>query len=393
MKNKTVRKLFIGLFVAFFIPFILGSIFVYNHEKKIRKDNLLLSTERLLHGLKQSLAEPTNTFAPQEVARIAHLLTLNPSIVEIFIYSDEYGIALAHIDIQERREGEIITREEPIFFENRAIGKVQLSITTNVIEKEILPRLRDFFLVLLAMYLTGFLTITIIFTRKIATPMHKLLLQTEAINNGQMDKSFSWTGNDEFAKLGRTIETMRTNLFFTFKKLHNEAHTDPLTGISNRRDFIHKATNALTDCRQQNKKFSLIMIDLDNFKQVNDTYGHAIGDKALNTTSQLLQANIRREDLFARWGGEEFILALPGTSHQQARMIAEKLRQLIATATYPMGIRITGSFGFIQAEGQESFQTLLKLADQAMYLAKQQGKNRVIQCKAAESCVYREEEA
>ena len=83
MKNKTVRKLFIGLFVAFFIPFILGSIFVYNHEKKIRKDNLLLSTERLLHGLKQSLAEPTNTFAPQEVARIAHLLTLNPSIVEI----------------------------------------------------------------------------------------------------------------------------------------------------------------------------------------------------------------------------------------------------------------------------------------------------------------------
>ena len=97
--------------------------------------------------------------------------------------------------------------------------------------------------------------------------------------------------------------------------------------------------------------------------------------------------------LLARWGGEEFILALPGTSHQQARMIAEKLRQLIATATYPMGIRITGSFGFIQAEGQESFQTLLKLADQAMYLAKQQGKNRVIQCKAAESCVYREEEA
>ncbi len=379
MNNRTIKKLFLWLFIAFFLPFLLGITLGYHYEKKIRKDGLLSSTQKLLHDLRLCLAEPANSFAPQEVARIAHLISLDPNVVEISVYSDKYDISLARIEIPERRVGDLFTYEAPIFFETRPVGKIQLTVTANAIEKEISPLTKTFFLILTGMYLTGFLIMGIIFTKTIARPMQKLLVQIQSIDSGQLDEPFSWTGNSEFAKLGSTIEAMREKLLSTFRTLHDEARTDPLTGILNRREFTEKATTALSYCQQKNLKFSLIMLDLDDFKQINDTYGHDVGDQVLNTVSSLLQENIRNEDLFARWGGEEFILALPELSLRQATIIAEKLRQLIATASCPRHIKITASLGVLQAEGTRPFSELIRQVDQAMYLAKQQGKNQVIQ--------------
>ncbi|PIE68457.1 MAG: hypothetical protein CSA21_07395, partial [Deltaproteobacteria bacterium] len=167
-------------------------------------------------------------------------------------------------------------------------------------------------------------------------------------------------------------------LFHQFSKVHLEARTDELTGISNRRDFLEKVKESLGRCSQENKPFSLIMFDLDDFKQINDTYGHAVGDEVLHIVSFALTKNLRANDLFARWGGEEFLLALCCTSDEQAARLAEKLRQVVCEASYPQGMTVTASFGVAQSQGTATFWELLEMVDKAMYLAKKRGKNCVV---------------
>nr|WP_295081720.1 GGDEF domain-containing protein [uncultured Roseateles sp.] len=162
-----------------------------------------------------------------------------------------------------------------------------------------------------------------------------------------------------------------------------KAHHDPLTGLRNRRGLQHDL--ALLTQAQEELFFPLavVFVDIDHFKQVNDTHGHDVGDAVLKQFAQLLQANVQREDLLARWGGEEFLLLMPQTVAAEAATVAERLRQCVEQASWPAGLKLTGSFGVAQADEAQAMEAALKAADLAMYQAKQQGRNRV-QLKAQE---------
>lgn len=156
-------------------------------------------------------------------------------------------------------------------------------------------------------------------------------------------------------------------------------HTDPLTGLANRRYFADMLEKAMAFSSRHNQALSLIMIDLDNFKAINDTYGHKAGDQVLTSFAQLLQDFIRKEDLAARFGGEEFILMLPATEAKQAVVMADRLRALMENVTYPFATsKITGSFGITQYRPDDTFETLINRVDGALYAAKGAGKNRVM---------------
>ncbi len=151
------------------------------------------------------------------------------------------------------------------------------------------------------------------------------------------------------------------------------ATTDSLTRIPNRRatqDFFEKE---LSRSQRNNSEFSILLIDLDNFKQTNDKYGHAMGDHALIKTAQIFQSAIRKQDIVGRWGGEEFLIILPGTTEQNAKILAERLRSEIANAEFKnltLTVKITISIGIAFSDQADSMDVILKKADDALYVAK-----------------------
>ena len=161
------------------------------------------------------------------------------------------------------------------------------------------------------------------------------------------------------------------------KKFEDLAKTDQLTGLLNRlgiRDALYEGLNNWKSLRQP---FSFILIDIDHFKQVNDTYGHDTGDKILQEMAQQLQKNIRQTDYLARWGGEEFLLVCPNTTLQEAERLAELLRERVEQLTFEGVGHITASFG-VSCMSDADLNKLFKHADDALYEAKKHGRNRVV---------------
>lgn len=155
------------------------------------------------------------------------------------------------------------------------------------------------------------------------------------------------------------------------------AVTDGLTGITNRQEFDRLLEQEIERATRYHSPLSLIMYDLDHFKQVNDRFGHDTGDDVLKTVANLVNDNIRGIDTQGRWGGEEFMLILPQTGLGDAREVAEKLRQTIAAQHFDQVDTVTASFGVVELAPQENSKSLAQRVDEALYRAKDRGRNRV----------------
>lgn len=158
------------------------------------------------------------------------------------------------------------------------------------------------------------------------------------------------------------------------------ARTDELTGLSNRRDMQHRLNEEYSRYRRSGHHFSIVLIDLDFFKRINDNYGHDAGDSVLRSFSELMQNVIRQTDVAARWGGEEFLILLPDTSLLQALTLAERLRSEVANAEFCFAgqrMPITISAGICSIAKTGTVDELLKQADVHLYNAKEDGRNRV----------------
>jgi two-component system, sensor histidine kinase LadS len=158
------------------------------------------------------------------------------------------------------------------------------------------------------------------------------------------------------------------------------AEHDPLTNLFNRRAFLERARPLWSAARRHEHELSLIMVDIDRFKTINDTHGHAAGDDAILAVADALRAAVRSEDVVARWGGEEFIVLLPQTSLDAAIGLAERLRCGIEALCLPMAggeVRFTVSLGVASSTGKESLDRLITEADHFLYQAKHHGRNRV----------------
>jgi len=170
-------------------------------------------------------------------------------------------------------------------------------------------------------------------------------------------------------------------------KVNYMAITDPLTGLYNRRHFHDVLTSEYERAKRYTTPFSLIMLDIDHFKRVNDTFGHAIGDSILKEVSTILNSSIREIDTAARYGGEEFMVILPNTGKEKALVVAERTRMMINQHTFSeLDRNITVSIGIsgMPDEKAESDEILVRCADFALYRAKQRGRNRTVTAEAAE---------
>jgi diguanylate cyclase (GGDEF)-like protein/PAS domain S-box-containing protein len=160
--------------------------------------------------------------------------------------------------------------------------------------------------------------------------------------------------------------------------LEKQATTDALTGIFNRMKFNKSFTNEIQRAQRYNTPLSLIIFDIDHFKQVNDTYGHLAGDSVLKNLVRLVASNLREIDIFARWGGEEFVIQTPETSLDGAIKLAEKLRSKIENHDFTEPEKITTSFGVTTLKKGDNTISFINRADEALFRAKEGGRNQVV---------------
>ncbi len=154
--------------------------------------------------------------------------------------------------------------------------------------------------------------------------------------------------------------------------------TDPLTKIGNRMKLEEEAAKWLTSCENDNLPLSVVLMDVDNLKQINDSHGHIVGDTVLYETAQILRANLRDNDVCVRWGGDEFVLLLPCIGAEQARLLAMRIREVVASYEFSARIDVSCSFGITQMQRGQSLQELIEQADKSMYRAKEEGKNTIV---------------
>lgn len=167
------------------------------------------------------------------------------------------------------------------------------------------------------------------------------------------------------------------------RDLYHQASTDPLTRVANRRAFLRRAIQMLESHRAQSRPMSVVGLDLDHFKQLNDRFGHAAGDQVLAAVADRLQLNLRTHDLLGRLGGEEFAIALPDTRIEEALQIAERLREGVEALPHDAlepGLQVTVSLGVasLDPDRHGKLDDLLEAADRALYRAKAAGRNRVL---------------
>lgn len=183
---------------------------------------------------------------------------------------------------------------------------------------------------------------------------------------------------DKMEQLHLELELKQTQLLKLNNQLETLSITDGLTGLKNRRFFIEKLEEYLSQYTQTNNPFSLLMFDMDHFKLVNDTHGHLIGDKVLMQFAKLITDFFPKENTIARYGGEEFVVIMPCTDEEKSIHVAELLRRAIQSAEWEMDkIAVTVSIGVATSNLNETTTSILAKADKALYCSKENGRNKV----------------
>ena len=191
-------------------------------------------------------------------------------------------------------------------------------------------------------------------------------------------KRLALRGNDELGTLANWFNQLSDKLEQDYKKIELLSITDRLTQLYNRTKIDQLFADELRRSERYDEVFSVILIDLDHFKSVNDNYGHQTGDTVLQELAGLLKENVRETDYVGRWGGEEFIVISPRTEMASAMLVAEKLRKSIAEYSFSEVGHKTASFGVASYRAGDDEDSMTQRVDKFLYMAKNQGRNRVV---------------
>jgi len=210
---------------------------------------------------------------------------------------------------------------------------------------------------------------------------YQLLVSGEALGEMKLFRFYPFEENEM-----ETIENLLSGLLYPLRnallyhRAVQSALIDPLTGVKNRSTMIDAIQREIKLARRHGRSLSVVLLDIDHFKRVNDDHGHLYGDQALRAVAQCVQKTIRDSDLLFRYGGEEFLILLSGTGPEGSELLAERIRQEVES-TNPLSnkdIRLTVSLGITSLRGEpDATELLLERADAALYRAKQGGRNRV----------------
>jgi diguanylate cyclase (GGDEF)-like protein len=396
----------------------------YSQKEMISQSELLLSTISL------TLRDPLYNLEIDELKDLAGKIGENPQITMFIVYDkmgrilvnseklelefsqkvDELGYNLVTTPTDEQyiawQSNQLVTGRG-IRVGNQTIGAIAIGFSTQRHDQKVKDlTLQGLALALIVIFLGGLFTFGT--ARKITSPLSELANVANEMKAGnlsiranqpkvddeigQLSTAFNQMAASiqqrqlelrEFADgLERTVNERTAELQEQAKILEEMAITDPLTQAYNRRQFFKLAKIEMERAQNTGVQLSVIVIDADHYKRVNDTFGHQIGDLVLIKLVEICHGAIRKTDVFARYGGEEFVILMPETDSETARLIAERIRERVENTRLPVNgqvVQITISLGISTFNNiQElSFDSLLTQADRALYKSKRTGRNRV----------------
>lgn len=396
----------------------------YSQREMISQSELLLSTISL------TLRDPLYNLEIDELKDLAGKIGENPQITMFIVYDkmgrilvnsekpelefsqevDELGYNLVTTPTDEQyiawQSNQLVTGRG-IRVGNQTIGAIAIGFSTQRHDQKVKDlTLQGLALALIVIFLGGLFTFGT--ARKITSPLSELANVANEMKAGnlsiranqpkvddeigQLSTAFNQMAASiqqrqlelrEFADgLERTVNERTAELQEQAKILEEMAITDPLTQAYNRRQFFKLAKIEMERAQNTGVQLSVIVIDADHYKRVNDTFGHQIGDLVLIKLVEICHGAIRKTDVFARYGGEEFVILMPETDSETARLIAERIRERVENTRLPVNgqvVQITISLGISTFNNiQElSFDSLLTQADRALYKSKRTGRNRV----------------
>lgn len=225
-------------------------------------------------------------------------------------------------------------------------------------------------------------------SNKFSTPLILLQKKVKAVVEGNWNESESSPPypDNEIGMISQEIEKITTDGLYSKSRellllndlLKKKAATDQLTELSNRHRIDEELTLLYERLTRYNNPFSVILIDLDWFKKVNDIYGHQLGDTTLQELSKILKENVRYLDTVGRWGGEEFIILCPETHFGDAKNMAERIRSSVENTQFSIHSKVTISVGVAECSRTESIDSLIYRVDKNLYIAKENGRNTVV---------------
>jgi diguanylate cyclase (GGDEF)-like protein len=228
-------------------------------------------------------------------------------------------------------------------------------------------------------FILSFIIIWLIF-KKIINPIKKLTHTIISYKKGEKNIKEFYCYKDEIGFLIKNFFDMKKRIDKDVIKLKYNASHDPLTKIYNRKAFFEIAEEIYELSKRENNELSVLLLDIDHFKKINDTYGHLIGDEVLKFISNNISSLLRKSDLFARYGGEEFIALLPNTKLNDAKKIAQKINNYIYNNPYvdkKHTIKLSISIGIADKKEENNFIEIVNKSDNALYIAKNNGRNCV----------------
>jgi len=277
------------------------------------------------------------------------------------------------------------------------LGILDIVVSMDQVDREVGSLERTYGLVAALIFLVTALLVARYLFRFVTRPVQKMIEGTQMIASGQPFDPGVVHRDDEMGRLARAIGSMGTEILrqreelleanrelqHANRELEDRSHRDPLTGLFNRRYLVKVFSRELERARRYGHPLSVLMLDVDHFKQVNDRYGHLCGDAVLQGLADVLGKSVRATDVIARYGGEEVVVLLLETALEKAVAIAEKIRLAIAAhhiCCEEARISVTVSIGVAAGPTRETVHCtdLLDAADQAMYQAKAGGRNRVV---------------
>lgn len=316
-----------------------------------------------------------------------------------FVVADEDGVALVALGGQE--VGDQLTSSQmrgaqPIQIGDQTIGYAVQLLRPELtdLETQYLKAHNNAWLYSLSLAIVLAIPAGIFVASYFSRPVHELTLALKAMKNGAYRQSVQVRSKDEFGQLASSFNTMSENLATAYEELERSkaklttqaellrelSRTDELTRLLNRRAFDEQAKTLQAQAERHDRNLTYAILDLDRFKQVNDQFSHSVGDQVLRIFSKMLMDCIRTEDVAARYGGDEFVVAFPETDVNGAARIAKRLRKLVADYDWSEvaeGLSVTISIGLGAWTYGKSLESALHIADEKLYEAKNGGRNQV----------------
>ncbi len=370
-----VKVMLVGLIV----PLAAGLVISFELEKKQMMTRLADFHQRSLDTLIDTAEDAMLSFSPESARNIVGILLQDDRIVRIEIFSSIYDLYLLRVS-KETPEHEYNTMElvQNVVKNGEDLGYVLVAVDKDWVTPRIAESRNQIIVMFVTMFVGGLLLIIPAIYFKVLSPLNRLMRQVEVLSKGELGVPYRWQGRDEFSMLGKTLDDMRIKLDKTFSLMREMAITDELTKLPNRRGFYGEVEKLLWLGGRYRHPLILALFDIDHFKSINDNFGHPVGDEVLKSFAGVISNRIRKTDLFARIGGEEFVLVMPETSRDDAYKLLDRLRLAVSEHEFSHGERVTVSVGYTDFSGSEKLEGLMDIADKALYKAKQDGRNRIV---------------